>query len=157
LTAAAGAIIVVGSAERAAQTGERTMSNTRFINPPAIAKPPGYTHVVEITGPARIVYIAGQLGLDGSGELVGSDFQAQVEQAFQNLKAALAAVGAGSEHIVKINNYIVDIGKNLPLFREVRNRHLNMAAPPASTTVGVPELARAGALFEIEAIVMLPA
>jgi 2-iminobutanoate/2-iminopropanoate deaminase len=133
------------------------MSNTRFINPPAIAKPPGYTHVVEITGPARIVYIAGQLGLDGSGELVGSDFQAQVEQAFQNLKAALAAVGAGSEHIVKINNYIVDIGKNLPQFREVRNRHLNMAAPPASTTVGVTELARAGALFEIEAIVMLPA
>jgi 2-iminobutanoate/2-iminopropanoate deaminase len=133
------------------------MSNTRFINPPAIAKPPGYTHVVEITGPAKIVYIAGQLGLDGSGELVGSDFQAQVEQAFQNLKAALTAVGAGPEHIVKINNYIVDIGKNLPLFREVRNRHLNMAAPPASTTVGVPELARAGALFEIEAIVMLPA
>jgi enamine deaminase RidA (YjgF/YER057c/UK114 family) len=157
LTAAAGAIIVAGSGELAAQTGEETMSNTRFINPPAIAKPPGYTHVVEITGPARIVYIAGQLGLDGSGELVGSDFQAQVEQAFQNLKAALAAVGAGSEHIVKINNYIVDIGKNLPLFREVRNRHLNMAAPPASTTVGVPELARAGALFEIEAIVMLPA
>jgi enamine deaminase RidA (YjgF/YER057c/UK114 family) len=157
LTAAAGAIIVAGSGELAAQTGEETMSNTRFINPPAIAKPPGYTHVVEITGPARIVYIAGQLGLDGSGELVGSDFQAQVEQAFQNLKAALAAVGAGSEHIVKINNYLVDIGKNLPLFREVRNRHLNMAAPPASTTVGVPELARAGALFEIEAIVMLPA
>jgi enamine deaminase RidA (YjgF/YER057c/UK114 family) len=133
------------------------MSNTRFINPPAIAKPPGYTHVVEITGPARIVYIAGQLGLDGSGELVGSDFQAQVEQAFQNLRAALEAVGAKPEHIVKINNYIVDIGNNLPRFREVRNRHLNMAAPPASTTVGVTELARAGALFEIEAIVMLPA
>jgi 2-iminobutanoate/2-iminopropanoate deaminase len=156
--ATAGTINIAAAVSNAlAQTGERTMSNTRFINPPAIAKPPGYTHVVEITGPAKIVYIAGQLGLDGSGELVGSDFQAQVEQAFQNLKAALTAVGAGPEHIVKINNYIVDIGKNLPLFREVRNRHLNMAAPPASTTVGVPELARAGALFEIEAIVMLPA
>jgi enamine deaminase RidA (YjgF/YER057c/UK114 family) len=156
--ATAGTINIAAAVPNAlAQTGERTMSNTRFINPPAIAKPPGYTHVVEITGPAKIVYIAGQLGLDGSGELVGSDFQAQVEQAFQNLKAALEAVGAKPEHIVKINNYIVDIGKNLPRFREVRNRHLNMAAPPASTTVGVPELARAGALFEIEAIVMLPA
>jgi 2-iminobutanoate/2-iminopropanoate deaminase len=156
--ATAGTINIAAAVSNAlAQTGERTMSNTRFINPPAIAKPPGYTHVVEITGPAKIAHIAGQLGLDGSGELVGSDFQAQVEQAFQNLKAALTAVGAGPEHIVKINNYIVDIGKNLPLFREVRNRHLNMAAPPASTTVGVPELARADALFEIEAIVMLPA
>ena len=35
-------------------------SNTRFMNPSTIAKPGGYSHVVEITGPARIVYIAGQ-------------------------------------------------------------------------------------------------
>jgi len=132
------------------------MGNTRFINPPAISKPPGYTHVVEITGPARIVYIAGQLGIDAGGKMA-ADFAAQVEQAFQNLKAALESVGAKVEHIVKINNYIVDIGKNIPAFRTVRDRHLNMAAPPASTTVGVPELARPGALFEIEAVVMLPA
>jgi enamine deaminase RidA (YjgF/YER057c/UK114 family) len=131
------------------------MANTRFINPPEIAKPPGYTHVVEITGPGRIVYIAGQLGLDQNGKIAG-DFRAQTEQAFANLKAALAAVGARAEHIVKVNNYIVDIGKNIPVFRELRDRNLNMAAPPASTTVGVPELARDGALFEIEAIVMLP-
>jgi len=132
------------------------MSNTRFINPPAIAKPPGYTHVVEVTGPARIVYIAGQLGLDSSGKLVGPDFRAQTAQAFENLKAALAAVGAKPENIVKINNYIVDIGQNIPVFRDVRDSYLNMAAPPASTTVGVPQLARDGALFEIEAVVMLP-
>jgi enamine deaminase RidA (YjgF/YER057c/UK114 family) len=131
------------------------MANTRFINPPEIAKPPGYTHVVEVTGPGRIVYIAGQLGLDQGGNLAG-DFRAQTEQAFANLQAALAAVGAKPEHIVKVNNYIVDIGKNIAVFREVRNRNLNMAAPPASTTVGVPELARDGALFEIEAVVMLP-
>jgi enamine deaminase RidA (YjgF/YER057c/UK114 family) len=131
------------------------MSNTRFINPPTISKPPGYTHVVEITGPARIVYIAGQLGIDPSGKMAG-DFRGQTEQAFANLKSALAAVGAKVEHIVKINNYVVDIGKNIGAFREVRDKNLNMAAPPASTTVGVPELAREGALFEIEAIVMLP-
>jgi enamine deaminase RidA (YjgF/YER057c/UK114 family) len=132
------------------------MSNTRFMNPPTIAKPPGYTHVVEVTGPGRIVYIAGQLGLDVNGNLLNG-FQAQTEQAFANLKAALAAAGAGVEHIVKINNYVVDIGTNISIFRQVRDKNLNMAAPPASTTVGVPELARPGALFEIEAIVMLPA
>jgi enamine deaminase RidA (YjgF/YER057c/UK114 family) len=128
---------------------------TRFMNPPTIAKPPGYSHVVEVTGPGRIVYIAGQLGLDLNGNLLNG-FRAQTEQAFANLNAALASVGASAEHIVKINNYIVDIGKNIATFREVRNQNLNMAAPPASTTVGVPELAREGALFEIEAIVMLP-
>jgi enamine deaminase RidA (YjgF/YER057c/UK114 family) len=133
--------------------------NVRFINPTTIAKPPGYTHVVEIAGPGRIVHIAGQLGLDTSGKLVGApgDFSAQATQAFENLKAALGAVGASAESIVKINSYIVDIGKNIAPFRELRNRYLNMAAPPASTAVGVPALAVAGALFEIEAIVALPA
>jgi enamine deaminase RidA (YjgF/YER057c/UK114 family) len=134
------------------------VDNIRFLNPPTIAKPPGYSHVVEVTGPGRIVYIAGQLGLNRDGKLVGDagDFRAQTAQAFANLKAALAAVGATIDQIVKINNYIVDIGRNIGTFREVRDAHLKMAAPPASTTVGVPELARPGALFEIEAVVMLP-
>src|SRR3954469_16220706 len=99
-TAAAGTIVAAGAVPQAlAQTGEKGMSNTRFINPPAISKPPGYTHVVEITGPGCIVYIAGQLGIDVGGKMAG-DFRGQVEQAFQNLKAALDSVGAKAEHIV---------------------------------------------------------
>jgi enamine deaminase RidA (YjgF/YER057c/UK114 family) len=133
------------------------VTNPRFINPNTIAKPPGYTHVVEVTGPGRTIYIAGQLGFDVSGKLAGADFRAQAEQALLNLKAALSAVGAGVEHVVKINNYLVDIGANIGTYRELRDRHLNMAAPPASTAIGVPALAREGALFEIEAIAFLPA
>ena len=111
-------------------------SNTRFMNPSTIAKPGGYSHVVEITGPARIVYIAGQLGLKPNGDIAG-DFRAQVVQAFENLKSALAAVGAGFDDVVKLNNYLVDIKTNLPLYREVRDKYVNTAQPPASTTVGV--------------------
>jgi enamine deaminase RidA (YjgF/YER057c/UK114 family) len=129
-------------------------SNIRFSNPPKLSKPPGYTHVVEITGPARVVYIAGQLGLDKEGKAVG-DFRAQTTQAFENLKIALTDAGAGFEHVVKINNYLVDISANIATFREVRDRYLNIVAPPASTAVGVPGLARPGALFEIEAIAVL--
>ena len=126
----------------------------RFSNPPTIAKPPGYTHVVEITGPSKIVYIAGQLGYTVDGKLP-ADFRGQTVQAFENLKNALAAVGASFKDVVKINNYLVDIPANIGTFREVRDQYLNMAAPPASTAVGVPALARPGALFEIEAIVAL--
>ena len=57
-------------------------SNTRFMNPPAIAKSGGYSHVVEITGPGRIVYIAGQLGLKPNGDIAG-DFRAQVVQVLE--------------------------------------------------------------------------
>ena len=130
--------------------------NIRFSNPDTIAKPPGYSHVVEMTGPGRLVYFAGQLGMDRSGKM-GPNVREQIELAFENLKAALASVGAGFEHVVKVNNYIVNIGANIGLFREIRDKYVNTAAPPASTTIGVPELARAGALFEIEAVAILPA
>jgi enamine deaminase RidA (YjgF/YER057c/UK114 family) len=124
------------------------------MNPEAIAKPGGYSHVVEITGPGRIVYIAGQLGLKPDGKIAG-DFRAQTVQAFENLKAALAAVGATFNDVVKLNNYLVDITANIGAYREVRDKYVNTAQPPASTTIGVPALARDGALFEAEAIVML--
>ena len=131
--------------------------NVRFINPQPIAKPRGYTHVVEITGPGRTVYIAGQLGLDRDGKIVGApgDFRAQAVQAFENLKAALAAADATFRDVVKINSYVVGMN-HLAAFREVRDTYLNMAAPPASTLVGISQLAREGALFEIEAVAMLP-
>jgi enamine deaminase RidA (YjgF/YER057c/UK114 family) len=124
------------------------------MNPEAIAKPGGYSHVVEITGPGRIVYIAGQLGVKPDGKIAG-DFRDQTVQAFENLKAALAAVGATFNDVVKLNNYLVDITANIAIYREVRDKYVNTAKPPASTTIGVPALARDGALFEAEAIVML--
>ena len=140
------------------QTDRRTQmpDNVRFLNPDTMAKPPGYTHVVEVTGPGRTVYFAGQLGLDRSGKLVEGGFREQTVQAFENLKAALASVGGGFEHVVKLNNYLVDIKTNIPLLRDVRNRYINTSQPPASTTVGVPQLAREGALFEVEAVAILP-
>ena len=132
------------------------MTNPRFLNPDALSKPPGYTHVVEVTGPGRIVYVAGQLGLDRHGKVVGpGDFRTQAVQTFENLKVALAAVGAGFEHVVKLNNYLIDMA-HLPIFREVRDRYLNTAAPPASTTIAISKFARDGALIEVEAIAIMP-
>jgi len=132
-------------------------SAIRFINPRTISKPPGYTHVVEATGPGRIVYIAGQLGLDPDNKLVGSagDFRAQCAKAFENLGFALASVGATFADVVKINNYLTDMA-HIGIFREVRDAFLNIKKPPASTTVAISTLARPGALFEIEAVALLP-
>ena len=49
-------------------------SNLRFQNPAGIAKPGGYTHVVEAIGPGRIVYIAGQLGLKPDGAIAACQY-----------------------------------------------------------------------------------
>ena len=86
----------------------------------------------------------------------GANAREQIEIAFENVKAALTSVGASFENVVKLTNYIVDIGTNVAHFREVRNKYVNTAAPPASTAIGVPQLARPGALFEVEAIAVLP-
>ena len=75
-------------------------------------------------------------------------------QAFENLKLALAAVGAGFGDVVKLNNYLTDMS-HLPVFREVRDHYLNVSAPPASTTIEISKFARDGALIEIEAVAML--
>jgi len=117
----------------------------------------GYTHVVETTGPGRTVYIAGQLGMTPDGKFAGGpgDFRAQATQCFENLKAALAAVGGSFEHVVKVTNFFVDMA-HLQTFFEVRDRYVNTNAPPASTAIQVVKLARPEALFEIEAIAVLP-
>jgi flavin reductase (DIM6/NTAB) family NADH-FMN oxidoreductase RutF len=71
-----------------------------FINPEALHHPAGYTHVVEVTA-GRPVYIAGQVALDRTGALVGpGDIGAQARQVFDNLQAALQAVGAGFREAV---------------------------------------------------------
>jgi enamine deaminase RidA (YjgF/YER057c/UK114 family) len=129
----------------------------RFLNPPSIPAPRGYSHVAETKGPSRTIYLAGQLGMTADGKFAGApgDFRAQAIQCFENIKAALAAVGASFEHVVKLNNYLIDM-THLPLYFEVRDRYVDTKNPPASTTIQISKLARDGALYEVEAIAVVP-
>jgi enamine deaminase RidA (YjgF/YER057c/UK114 family) len=119
--------------------------------------PRGYTMVVEASGPGRTLYIAGQLGMTTDGQFAGApgDFRAQATQCFENLRSALASADASFKDVVKITNFFVDMA-HLPTFFEVRDRYVNTKAPPASTAIQISKLARDGALFEIEAIAVLP-
>jgi 2-iminobutanoate/2-iminopropanoate deaminase len=56
---------------------------------------------------------------------------------------------------VKVNNYLIDMS-HLPIYFEVRDRYVDTKAPPASTTIQISKLARDGALYEIEAIAVVP-
>ncbi|HLU10226.1 MAG TPA: RidA family protein [Oceanobacillus sp.] len=128
---------------------------TRFLNPSQMHTPRGYTHVVEVTG-GRIVFIAGQVALDASGNMVGAgDFRAQAVQVFENLKTALESVGADFSHVVKFGIFVLDVN-NLPILREVRDQYVNTANPPASTAVQVAALFQPGYLLEIEAVAVVP-
>jgi len=125
-----------------------------FINPEAIHRPTGYTHVVEVTA-GRPVYIAGQVALDRSGAIVGpGDIRTQATQVFDNLQAGLQAVGAGFEQVVKLTYYLVDVTQ-LPVVREVRDRYIDTQQPPASTAVEVRRLVRDDLLIEVEAVAVI--
>lgn len=140
---------------------ERRMTVTpphhlQFVSPATLAPTAGYSHAVKVTG-GQTIYLAGQVALDVSGDLVGrGDFQAQARQVFINIEAALAAVGADFSHVVKLNIYVLD-RSHLPLLREVRDHYVNTQAPPVSTLVEVRSLARDDFLLEVEATASLPA
>lgn len=137
------------------QKMESQKNVVRFVKSDTLPPSPGYSQAVEVR-PGRIVYIAGQVSMDRSGKLVGEgDMQAQAQQTFENLKAALDAGGAKFENVVKLNYYVLDV-KQLPAVREVRNKFINTANPPASTAVEVKGLFREGFLIEVEAVAVVP-
>jgi enamine deaminase RidA (YjgF/YER057c/UK114 family) len=114
----------------------------------------GYTQVVEVSG-GRTIYIAGQIALDPAGQVVGAgDLRAQTVQVFQNLGAALAAVDATFEHVIKLNYYLLDITQ-IPVVRTIRDQFVNTRQPPASTAVEVRRLFRDDFLIEVDAIAVI--
>jgi enamine deaminase RidA (YjgF/YER057c/UK114 family) len=130
----------------------------RIYNPGTLAKPTvGYSQVAEVTG-GKIVYIAGQVALDKSGNLVGKDdFRAQTQQVFQNLKAAVESAGGDASNIIKLNIYVAEAvdAAQVPVIREIRDKFVNTANPPTSTLVVVKRLVRPEWLIEIDAVAVV--
>ena len=137
-------------------TAVSAQGGPRYVNPPTLVKPNGYTHVV-VAPDGRTVYVAGQVAFDSTGQLVGGDnFQAQAERVFQNLRRALASVGGSLDDVVKTTTCVTD-EKHVALLRDIRLKYLDAAHPPANTLVVVSSLARPTLLVEIEAVAVLSA
>jgi reactive intermediate/imine deaminase len=137
------------------QKMKRTETPVKFIKSETLPPSPGYSQAATVSG-GRSVYVAGQVAMDPSGKLVGpGDFRAQAEQIFENLKAALTASGASFDNVIKLNCYFVDINQ-VPVYREVRDKYINVNHPPVSTAVEVRRLVREEWLLEIEAIAVVP-
>ena len=110
-----------------------------------------------MTGPAKTICIGGQDAVDAAGKVVGKgDIRQQTERVLQNLQAALAAGGAGLEHVVKWNVHIVQ-GRSLPQAFEVFQRVWGRRPdPPAISLMFVSALADPEFLVEMDAIAVIP-
>ena len=130
---------------------------TQFVNPPALNPTNGFTHVVAATG-GKTIYVSGQVSVNERAEVIGKgDMKAQTQQAYENIKTALAAVGATFRDVVKMNTYVVGLKpEHVPMIREVRAKYVNMEKPPASTLVGIAALVVPDWLVEIEAVAVIP-
>ena len=123
-------------------------------NVPGLASPPGYSHVAIARG-AMLVFTAGAVPLDATGEVVGADDPvAQTDQVVANLIAALTAAGAGPDDVVKTTVYVAgaDHDRQSTVWEAVQRSPI--AAAP-STLVGVPILGYRGQLVEIEAVAVI--
>src|SRR5437870_2838563 len=117
----------------------------KFINPPTIHTPRGYTHVVELHA-GRMLFVSGQVALDKEGQLVGrGDLKAQARQATENLAAALKGAGGSLADVIKMNTYVVNYKQDdYRAIAEVRREFFAKENPPASTLIGVAALAVEG-------------
>ncbi|GLZ11929.1 enamine deaminase RidA [Actinomadura sp. NBRC 104425] len=133
-----------------------TVPGVHAINPPTLAPGPGYSHVISVDTPGRLVVISGQIALDADGALVGpGDLRAQTRQVFTNLHTALTAAGADWRHVIKLGYFLRDASQ-VAVVREVRNEMLPPGIAPASTLVEVSRLVRDDLLIEVEALAVVP-
>lgn len=126
----------------------------QYLNPKQLFDPRFFTHAVAISGPAKLVFVAGQVSYDRDGYLIGKDdMRAQAEQVFRSLTHNLAAAGATWSDVVKLNAYMTRMNTEaINLYREVRSRYLDAKRLPASTLVGVKRLVHEDLLLEVEVV-----
>ena len=130
-----------------------TAQQIERINPPGLSMPTTYSHIVKV---GSILYIAGQVGADAQGKVVGPGMVEQVEQVLKNLQIALKSQGVDFSHVTKINIYTTDVDAfRAPAVAAVRAKYFGTHRP-ASTLVGVTRLASPDYKVEIEATAHLP-
>jgi enamine deaminase RidA (YjgF/YER057c/UK114 family) len=135
-----------------------TTGRVEFLSPDGLAKNPAFSNVVVASGNVRTIYIGGQDAVDANGRIVGiGDLGAQTEQVLRNVRTALAAAGAGPEHVVKWTVLIVEGQDFRPGYAAFQRVWRDQPDPPVITAAIVKGLARPEFLVEIDAIAVVPA
>lgn len=109
-----------------------------------------YSHA--IVAPDGAIYVAGQVPVDASGNVVGGGAEAQARQVLQNLREIVVAAGASLDDVVKTTVYLVNLDDRVAVGRA--RAEVFHDPPPANTLLVVQSLADPRYLVEIEAVVI---
>ena len=130
------------------------------LNPATAPRPLGaYSHAIRVTA-GSMLYVAGQVGVDANGNLVGpGDVAAQTRQVLHNIGSVLAGAGASFANVVEFTTYLVGREAVLP-FVEARTEIFPTIYPggdyPPNTLLIISGLVREEFLVEIKAVAALP-
>ena len=128
------------------------MPSQEYINPDTLSHSRGYSQVVKV---GNTVYIAGQISAGADGNVVGKgDAEAQVQQIWRNIEAAVKAAGGTLRNVVKTTTYVTNI-QYATAVRKVREELFQSSNPPTSTLLVVAGLASPDYMVEIEAIAVV--
>ena len=114
--------------------------------PPALGP---YSQAVRV---GNLLFVSGQVGLNpDTGEIAGSDFEAQARQAFENVGAVLAAANCTMDDVVKTTCWVAD-AESFQEFNELYAEFFPNEPPTRSTPiVSLPK----GLLFSVECIAVV--
>jgi enamine deaminase RidA (YjgF/YER057c/UK114 family) len=135
------------------------MADIKIFNPDGLAKPAGtYTHIAHAKT-QDVIFIAGQLPMDASGNTVGKgDFEAQCAQVYANIHIALRAVGADWNNVVQFTSFLVR-PQDAAAFRAYRGREFPKMFPggayPPNTLLIISRLADENYLLEVQTVAAL--
>ncbi|MBI4674262.1 MAG: RidA family protein [Chloroflexi bacterium] len=128
-----------------------------IINPALLAKPVGYAHGIVMHG-GKILFLAGQTGMDSTGTIVApDDMVQQFRQALTNLRAVINDAGAQMTDIVKLNIFVANKKAYQAHTREIGQVYREFFGKyyPAMTLVEVKSLWDDAAMIEIEGIAVI--
>jgi enamine deaminase RidA (YjgF/YER057c/UK114 family) len=128
---------------------------TERINPAELARPSGFSHAVAATG--RMVFLAGQTGVDRDGNVTDGGVVPQFERALTSLLTALGAAGGLPSDLVSLTIYLTDMADYQAHAREIGAvwRRLAGTEYPAMAAVGVTRLWLPELLVEIQGIAVV--
>jgi reactive intermediate/imine deaminase len=112
------------------------------------------SHYTDAVRFGNLLFVSGVAPLDSEGRVSSDDVVVQSQQVFENLARILDAAGATFGDVLKVTVFLTDV-RDRSKINSVRQKYFGTARP-ASTLIGVKELAIPGMKIEIEAVVGLP-